>query len=78
MNKFVEKSIDHIDKKGYPTKTWMYLCGIIGIVSMAFGILALYFQLWIAAGILFLITVRQAIVFPKWRKIIKLEKEAQL
>lgn len=78
MSKFVEKTVESIEKKGYTTKTWMYLCGIIGIVSMAFGILALYYQLWIAAGILFLITVRQAIVFPKWRKIIKLEKEAQL
>lgn len=60
----------------WTTKDWMYLCAITGITSLLFGLLALYLHYWIATAILLLITVRQAIVFPKWRKKLKMEKEA--
>ena len=46
----------------------MYLCGIIGIVDIVFGILSLYLHFWIAASIFFLIAVRRAIVFKMEKK----------
>lgn len=60
----------------WTTKNWMYLCAITGITSLLFGLLALCLHYWILAVILLLITVRQAIVYPKWRKKLKMEKEA--
>ncbi|MFR7681120.1 MAG: hypothetical protein ACLU18_15540 [Bacteroides thetaiotaomicron] len=68
MKESLKKRIESIEKKEGSTEKFMYLCGIIGIVDIVFGILSLYLHFWIAAGIFFLIAVRQAIVFPKWRK----------
>lgn len=59
----------------WTTKDWMYLCAFTGIASLLFGLLALYLHDWIAAAIPLLITARQAIIFPKWRKKLKMEKE---
>lgn len=50
------------------SKNWMILCVCTGVFSLVVGILALFLQQWICAGILLLITVRQAIVYPKWKK----------
>ena len=73
----LKKRIESIEKKEGSTEKFMYLCGIIGIVDIVFGILSLYLHFWIAAGIFFLIAVRQAIVFPKWRKKLRMEREAK-
>ena len=77
MKEPLKKRIESIEKQEGATEKFMYLCGIIGIVDIVFGILSLYLHFWIAAGIFFLIAVRQAIVFPKWRKKLKMEKEAK-
>ena len=74
MKESLKKRIESIEKKEGSTEKFMYLCGIIDIV---FGILSLYLHFWIAAGIFFLIAVRQAIVFPKWRKKLRMEREAK-
>ena len=66
MKEPLKKRIESIEKQEGATEKFMYLCGIIGIVDIVFGILSLYLHFWIAAGIFFLIAVRQAIVFPKW------------
>jgi len=72
MKESLKKRIESIEKKEGSTEKFMYLCGII-----VFGILSLYLHFWIAAGIFFLIAVRQAIVFPKWRKKLRMEREAK-
>lgn len=77
MKESLKKRIESIEKQEGATEKFMYLCGIIGIVDIVFGILSLYLHFWIAAGIFFLIAVRQAIVFPKWRKKLKMEKETK-
>ena len=77
MKESLKKRIESIEKKEGSTEKFMYLCGIIGIVDIVFGILSLYLHFWIAAGIFFLIAVRQAIVFPKWRKKAKNGKGSQ-
>ena len=77
MKEPLKKRLECIVKQVGATEKFMYLCGIIGIVDIVFGILSLYLHFWIAAGIFFLIAVRQAIVFPKWRKKLKMEKEAK-
>ena len=77
MKESLKKRIESIEKKEGSTEKFMYLCGIIGIVDIVFGILSLYLHFWIAAGIFFLIAVRQAIVFPKWRKKLRMEREAK-
>ena len=78
MKESLKKRIESIEKKEGSTEKFMYLCGIIGIVDIVFGILSLYLHFWIAAGIFFLIAVRQAIVFPKWRKKLRMEREATI
>lgn len=50
------------------SKSWMVLCTCTGVFSLVSGILALFFQQWICAGILLLITIRQAVVYSKWKK----------
>ena len=75
MKESLKKRIESIEKKEGSTEKFMYLCGIIGIVDIVFGILSLYLHFWIAAGIFFLIAVRQAIVFPKWRKKLRMERD---
>ena len=64
MKESLKKRIESIEKKEGSTEKFMYLCGIIGIVDIVFGIF-------------FLIAVRQAIVFPKWRKKLRMEREAK-
>ena len=64
MKEPLKKRIESIEKQEGATEKFMYLCGIIGIVDIVFGILSLYLHFWIAAGILFLIAVRQAIPMP--------------
>mgnify|MGYP006917938714 CR=1 FL=1 len=59
MKESLKKRIESIEKKEGSTEKFMYLCGIIGIVDIVFGILSLYLHFWIAAGIFFLIAVRQ-------------------
>ena len=61
-------------KQNSQTKTWMYLCATTGIVSFLFAMVGFYFHHWFMSGILLLVTIRQAIVFPKWRNKLKLEK----
>ena len=59
--------------KKYPRKTIVnltILCATTGIVSLSFGILFLFYEKWIFAVILLLITLRQAIVFPKWIRLL--------
>lgn len=77
MKESLKKLIESIEKQENATEKCMYLCGIIGIVDIIFGILSLYLHFWIPAGIFFLIAVRQTIVFPKWRKKLKMEREAK-
>ena len=77
MKESLKKRIESIEKKEGSTEKFMYLCGIIGIVDIVFGILSLYLHFWIAAGIFFLIAVRQAIVFPKWRQTLRLVGDAK-
>ena len=77
MKESLKKRIESIEKKEGSTEKFMYLCGIIGIVDIVFGILSLYLHFWIAAGIFFLIAVRQAIVFPKWRKKLRMKVKAE-
>ena len=60
MKEPLKKRIESIEKQEGATEKFMYLCGIIGIVDIVFGILSLYLHFWIAAGIFFLIAVRQA------------------
>lgn len=50
------------------SKNWIVLCACTGVFSLVSGILALFFQQWICAGILLLITIRQAVVYSKWKK----------
>lgn len=64
-------------EKGFKTEGWMHLCAVTGIASLLSGLIALYTHHWISATLLLLITIRQAIVFPKWRKKLKAEKEAK-
>ncbi|WP_294473084.1 hypothetical protein [uncultured Bacteroides sp.] len=63
--------------KEYKTEGWVYLSAVTGITSFLSALLGLYFHHWILATILLLITIRQAIVFPKWIKKLKAEKEAK-
>ena len=60
--------------KKYPRKTIVnmtILCAATGIVSLSSGIFFFFYEKWISAVILLLITLRQAIVFPKWIKLLK-------
>ena len=50
MKESLKKRIESIEKKEGSTEKFMYLCGIIGIVDIVFGILSLYLHFWIAAG----------------------------
>ena len=72
------------DRKDFPEKLtekeiekYMYLCGIIGMINIVFGILSLCWHFWIFAGWFFLVAVRQVIVFQKWRKKLKKEREVK-
>ena len=42
MKESLKKRIESIEKKEGSTEKFMYLCGIIGIVDIVFGILSLY------------------------------------
>ena len=54
MKESLKKRIESIEKKEGSTEKFMYLCGIIGIVDIVFGILSLYLHFWIAVRHLFL------------------------
>ena len=47
MKESLKKRIESIEKKEGSTEKFMYLCGIIGIVDIVFGILSLYLHFWI-------------------------------
>lgn len=64
-------------KKGSETERWMMLCAVTGITSLLFALLGFYFQHWVMGSILSLVTIRQAIVFPKWRKKLKEEEQQE-
>lgn len=64
-------------KKESETEGWMMLCAVTGITSLLFALIIFYFQHWVMGSILLLITIRQAIVFPKWRKKLKQEEEQE-
>ncbi len=55
-------------KKNCNTRKWMYLCAVTGVMNLLAFIVCLYFQQWFISGIALLLTIRQAIVLPKWRK----------
>ena len=74
MKEPLKKRIESIEKQEGATEKFMYLCGIIGIVDIVFGILSLYLHFWIAAGIFFLIAVNR---FPKMEKEAKDGKGSQ-
>jgi hypothetical protein len=52
----------------------MYLCAVTGVMNLLAFIVCLYFQQWVISGITLLLTIRQAIVLPKWRKKVKQEE----
>lgn len=62
-------------EKSSKTEGFMFLCAVTGITSLLFALLGFYLQHWVMGSILLLITIRQAIVFPKWRKKLQAEKE---
>lgn len=47
MKESLKKRIESIEKKEGSTEKFMYLCGIIGIVDIVFGILSLYLHFWL-------------------------------
>ena len=63
-------------RKSSKTERWMYMCAMTGIASLLFTLVGLFLHQWLMSGILLLVTIRQAVVFPKWRKKMKQEKEA--
>ena len=46
MKEPLKKRIESIEKQEGATEKFMYLCGIIGIVDIVFGILSLYLHFW--------------------------------
>ena len=64
-------------RKSSKTKGWMYMCVMTGIASLLLALVGLFLHQWLISGILLLVTVRQAVVFPKWRKKLEQEKEAE-
>lgn len=64
-------------RKSSKTEAWMYICVMTGIASLLLALVGLFLQQWLISGILLLIIVRQAVVFPKWRKKLKQDKEAE-
>lgn len=52
----------------------MYLCAVTGIASLLLFVVGIYRQQWYFSCILLLIAVRQAVVFPKWKKKLNQEK----
>lgn len=64
-------------KKNCNTRKWMYLCAVTGVMNLLAFIVCPYFQQWFISGIALLLTIRQAIVLPKWRKKIKQERIAE-
>lgn len=64
-------------RKSSKTEGWMYMCVMTGIASLLLALVGLFLHQWLISGILLLVTVRQAVVFPKWRKILEQEKEAE-
>ena len=64
-------------RKSSKTEGWMYMCVMTGIASLLLALVGLFLHQWLMSGILLLVTVRQAVVFPKWRKKLKQEKEAE-
>lgn len=63
-------------RKSSKTERWMYMCAMTGIASLLLTLVGLFLHQWLMSGILLLVTIRQAVVFPKWRKKMKQEKEA--
>lgn len=61
-------------KKNCNSRKWMYLCAVTGVMNLLAFIVSLYFQQWVISGITLLLTIRQAIVLPKWRKKVKQEE----
>ena len=64
-------------RKSSKTERWMYMCAMTGIASLLLTLVGLFLHQWLMSGILLLVTVRQAIVFPKWRKKLKQEKRSR-
>lgn len=64
-------------RKSSKTEGWMYMCAMTGIASLLLTLVGLFLHQWLMSGILLLVTVRQAVVFPKWRKKLKQEKEVE-
>lgn len=64
-------------RKSSKTKGWMYMCVMTGIASLLLALVGLFLHQWLISGILLLVTVRQAVVFPKWRRKLEQEKEAE-
>lgn len=77
MKEPLKKRIESIEKQEGATEKFMYLCGIIGIVDIVFGILSLYLHFWIAAGIFFLNCCQTSNRFPKMEKEAKDGKGSQ-
>lgn len=50
-------------KQNSQTKTWMYLCATIGIVSFLFAMVGFYFHHWFMSGILLLVTYQTSDCF---------------
>lgn len=61
-------------KENCNTRKWMYLCAVTGVMNLLAFIVCLYFQQWLISGIALLLTIRQVIVLPKWRKKMKQEE----
>ena len=64
-------------RKSSKTEGWMYMCAMTGIASLLLTLVGLFLHQWLMSGILLLVTARQAVVFPKWRKKLEQEKEAE-
>lgn len=64
-------------RKSSKTEGWMYMCVMTGIASLLLALVGVFLHQWLISGILLLVTVRQAVVFPKWRKKLEQEKEAE-
>lgn len=62
--------------KGWTTKDWMHVCAFTGVLSLQLLIVGIYLRSWPTIIAMSLITIRQIIVFPKWRKKLRKEKEA--
>ena len=78
IKEFLAEEIDlRMYKKNCNTRKWMYLCAVTGVMNLLAFIVCLYFQQWFISGIALLLTIRQAIVLPKWRKKIKQERIAE-